>query len=278
MLYLVLAILSSSAISVAMRISSDKVTEKFSMLAINYLVCAILGAAYANFNLWMPQAEGFSLMVGLGAISGALYLGGFVMMQVNLGKNGIVLTSVFMKLGLLVPIAMSLLIFKETPGWMQVAGFAIAIAASVLINLKKDSEAKGFGIGLFLMLLLCGCSDAMSKVFEVYGRAALSDQFLFYTFAAATVLCAGLVLYKKERPGVRELLYGTLIGVPNFFSAKFLLGALTKLPAVVVYPSFSVATLLVVTLVGVAGFRERLTKIQWAAMAAIVAALILLNV
>ena len=278
MIYLVLAILSSSAISVAMRISSDKVTEKFSMLAINYLVCAILGAAYANFNLWMPQAEGFSLMVGLGAISGALYLGGFVMMQVNLGKNGIVLTSVFMKLGLLVPIAMSLLIFKETPGWMQVAGFAIAIAASVLINLKKDSEAKGFGIGLFLMLLLCGCSDAMSKVFEVYGRAALSDQFLFYTFAAATVLCAGLVLYKKERPGVRELLYGTLIGVPNFFSAKFLLGALTKLPAVVVYPSFSVATLLVVTLVGVAGFRERLTKIQWAAMAAIVAALILLNV
>ena len=159
MLYLVLAILSSSAISVAMRISSDKVTEKFSMLAINYLVCAILGAAYANFNLWMPEAEGFSLMVGLGAISGALYLGGFVMMQVNLGKNGIVLTSVFMTLGLLVPIAMSLLIFKETPGWMQVAGFAIAIAASVLINLKKDSEAKGFGIGLFLMLLLCRISS-----------------------------------------------------------------------------------------------------------------------
>ena len=278
MLYLLLAILSSSAISVAMRISSDKVTENFSMLAVNYLVCAVLGAAYAGFDLWVPEAEGFALTVGLGAISGALYLGGFVMMQVNLGKNGIVLTSVFMKLGLLVPIAMSLLIFKETPTWMQVAGFAIAIAASVLINLKKDSGPKGVGIGLFLMLLLCGCSDAMSKIFEEFGPAALSDRFLFYTFAAATALCAGLVLYKKERPGVRELLYGTLIGVPNFFSAKFLLGALTKLPAVVVYPSFSVATLLVVTLAGVVVFRERLSKLQWTAMAAIVAALILLNV
>ena len=278
MIYLLLAILSSSAISVAMRISSDKVTENFSMLAINYLVCAVLGAAYAGFDLWLPGAEDFTLTVGLGIISGALYLGGFVMMQLNLKRNGIVLTSVFMKLGLLVPITMSLLLFKETPTWTQVAGFAIAIGASVLINLKKDSGATGFGIGLFLMLLLCGCSDAMSKVFEVFGPAALSDQFLFYTFAAATALCTGLVLYKKERPGAQELLYGTLIGVPNFFSAKFLLGALTKLPAVVVYPSFSVATLLVVTLVGVVMFRERLSKHQWVAMAAIVAALILLNI
>lgn len=278
MIYLILAVLSSSAISIAMRISSDKVSENFSLLATNYLVCAILGAIYAGFDLWRPDASDFSLTVGIGILSGALYLGGFVMMQANLKKNGIVLTSVFMKLGLLVPIAMSLLLFKETPTWMQVAGFAIAIAASVLINLKKDAKEKTFHLGLFLLLLLCGSSDAMSKVFEMFGPAALSDQFLFYTFAAATALCAVPVLYKKERPGKAELLYGTLVGVPNFFSAKFLLAALTKLPAVVVYPSFSVATLLVVTLAGVVMFRERLSKIQWAAMAAIIVALVLLNI
>jgi multidrug transporter EmrE-like cation transporter len=88
----------------------------------------------------------------------------------------------------------------------------------------------------------------------------------------------GLVLYQKERPGLREILFGALVGVPNFFSAKFLLGALTKLPAVVVYPSFSVATMLIVTLTGVAVFRERLKKVQWIALGAIIAALILLNI
>ena len=35
------------------------------------------------------------------------------------------------------------------------------------------------------------------------------------------------MLCKKEKPGLPELLYGTIIGIPNFFSAKFLLGALT---------------------------------------------------
>ena len=92
------------------------------------------------------------------------------------------------------------------------------------------------------------------------------------------LLCLVLVVRGKERPGFRELLYGTLIGVPNFFAAKFLLAALTKLPAVVVYPSFSVGTMLLVTLTGVAVFRERLSKVQWIALAAILGALVLLNI
>ena len=105
-----------------------------------------------------------------------------------------------------------------------------------------------------------------------------ANQFLFYTFAVALVLCTALVVYKKERPGVRELLFGTAIGIPNFFSAKFLLASLNSLPAVVVYPSFSVATMLIVTLTGVVAFRERLSKLQWAALSAIIVALVLLNI
>ena len=128
------------------------------------------------------------------------------------------------------------------------------------------------------MLLLSGGADVMAKVFDVFGPAALSALYLFYTFATAFALCMVLVVHKKERPGFRELLYGMLIGIPNFFSAKFLLAALTKLPAVVVYPSFSVGTMLIVTMTGVSVFRERLSKVQWAALAAIVVALILLNI
>ena len=173
---------------------------------------------------------------------------------------------------------MSMVVFRETPSPIQILGFCIGVFAIVLINLKKDPTQKGFGLGLVLMLLLCGGSDAMSKVFEHMGPARLSDSYLFYTFAVAFLLCWALVLFKKEKPGFRELLFGTAIGIPNFFSAKFLLAALTRLPAVVVYPSFSVATLLVVTLTGVVAFREQLSKRQWLALGAIIAALILLNI
>ena len=278
MLYLILAIMSSTMISVVMRLSSDKISANLSMLAVNYLICAVLGAGYAGFDLWLPAATGFSLTVGLGVLSGVLYLSGFVMLQRSIQKNGIVLSSIFMKLGLLVPIGMSLLMFHEIPTPAQILGFFIAVCAIVMINLKKDADAKGFGLGLIALLLVGGGCDAMSKVFEVYGPVNLSEQFLFYTFAVAFLLCAGIAAYGKERPGLRELMFGTLIGIPNFFSAKFLLLALGRLPAVVVYPSFSVATLLCITLAGVEVFRERLGKLQWVALTAIVAALVLLNI
>lgn len=279
MIYLLLAILGSAMIPIVMRASSERITANLSMIAVNYLVCSVLGAVFGGFALVTPEIPGFTVSVGLGIFNGVLYLAGLVLIQTNTRKNGVVLTSVFTKLGLLVPIVVSVLFFHEIPTWTQFAGFCMAVFAILLVNLKKNQEGgSGFGMGLILLLLLGGGADAMSKVYEVLGPAELSDQFLFYTFTTALVLCVGLVICKKERPGLQELLFGTLIGAPNFFSSKFLIAALGRLPAVVVYPSFSVATMLIVTLTGVVVFRERLSKVQWAALAVIITALILLNV
>ena len=66
--------------------------------------------------------------------------------------------------------------------------------------------------------------------------------------------------------------------MPNFYSSKFILMALGKLEAVIVYPSFSVATLLLVTLAGVLFFKEKLRKLQWVAVGIILVALVLLNI
>lgn len=46
----------------------------------------------------------------------------------------------------------------------------------------------------------------------------------------------------------------------------------------IVYPTFSVATILAVTLAGVCLFKERLRPRQWAALAVILVALVLLNI
>lgn len=278
MLYLLLAIFSSSMISIVMRFSSDRISANLSMLATNYFVCSLLSAAYAGFDLVVPEVTGFSVTLWLGLVSGVLYMTSLVMFQSNTCRRGIVLSSVFMKLGLLVPMVMSVVFFREMPTISQIAGFGIAVAAIVLINWKKDGAGMGFGMGLIVMLLLSGGADAMAKIFDMFGPGSLSALYLFYTFATAFGLCVVLVVRKKERPGFRELLYGTLVGVPNFFSAKFLLAALIRLPAVVVYPSFSVATMLIVTLTGVAVFREKLSRRQWGALAAIIVALILLNI
>ena len=277
MLFLIFAILSSAMISFIMRLSTDKISANLSMLVTNYLVCSLLGAMYGSFQLVVPQAEGFSVTLWLGLISGVLYLASFVVFQSNTRKNGIVLSAVFMKLGLLVPIVVSVLFFHESPTLAQLAGFCIAIFAIVLINVKKEAGAH-FGFGLIALLLLSGCTDVTAKVFDVFGAESLSAQYLFYTFFTAFVLCAVLAVRKKERPGYRELLYGIAIGVPNFFASQFMLQALSSVPGVIAYPVYSVAGILLVTMAGVLFFREKLEKRQWVALGIILVSLVLLNV
>lgn len=277
MFYLLLAILSSALISIIMRLSAAKITGKRSMLAANYLTCLVIAGSYVGAANLFPHHAALPQTLAMGTVHGILYLLSFILFQWSVGKNGVVLPAVFMKLGLLVPLVVSIVFFHEAPTPLQVVGFCLAVAAIILINLEQGAQTKGVGMGLLILLLAGGAADGMSKVYEELGAPDLSPQFLFYTFLTAFLLCAALVLIKKEPLGRWELFFGILIGIPNFFSARFLLASLTQLDAVIVYPTYSVATILVVTLTGVAVFRERLHRRQWYALGAILAALAMLN-
>lgn len=277
MLNLVLAIAGSAMVSIVMRLSSNRVKANVGMLAANYLTCLILAGSFCG-GRFFPDSAALPRTLALGSIHGFLYLLSFVMFQYSVKKNGVVLPAIFMKLGLLVPMVVSVLLFGEMPSAVQAVGFLIAVAGIILVNFEKRDAGARPTAGLLLLLLSGGAADAMSKVFEQMGDSSLAPQFLLYTFMAALVLCLGLMIFKKQRPGRPELLYGFLIGIPNFFSARFLLAALNTVPAVIAYPTYSVATILAVTMAGIGLFRERLNRRQWLAIGVILVALVLLNI
>lgn len=278
MLNLLLAIASSALVSLTMRLSETKVKNTIAMLMVNYIMCAGLSWAFTGFaSPWQPL-PGMALSAGLSAVNGILYLAGFVLLQYNIRRNGVVLSATFIKLGLLVSMVVSVVFFGERPVSAQWLGFFLAVTAIVLMNFRPGEGKAGSTFFLLLLLLAGGGGDAMSKVFEELGNPALSGQFLLGTFCVAGILCALMTVFGKNGSiGKWEILFGLLIGIPNFFSAKFLLGALEDLAAVIVYPVYSVATILTVTLAGVVFFREKLEKRQWLSLGIILLALVLLN-
>lgn len=279
MLNLILAILCSSMVQVIMRLSTDRVTNNMSMLAMNYVVCTLIAAFDTGLgNLFPVGAAGMGAALGVGFAQGLLYLLAFIWLQLNNRRNGIVLSASFMKLGLLVPMAVSIFLFGEEPGVQHIVGFVLAIFSIILINYEPGGSTQAsFKLGLITLLLIGGMGDVMAKLYQEWGTTELSAQFLFYTFASALIMSIGLLIYKKERPGKMELLFGTLISFPNYFSSKFILGALEQLDAVIVYPCYNVATIFLATMAGLWLFRERLRKRQWIAIGIIVIALALLN-
>ena len=277
MMYLILAMVSSMLVSVVMRLSEKQGATGTWKLSVNYVMCAGMSLWFSGSPQLFPAMEGLPTALLLGGVTGVLYLLGFVLLQWNTRRNGVVLPATFMKLGVIVPTVMSILFFGEAPKPLQIAGIALALAAIVLIQ-GRSREETGSLLGLIALLLSGGTADAMSKIFEEMGLNALKDQFLLYTFGTALILCVALCLVRKQRPTWRDALWGLALGAPNYFSARFLLLALGDLPAVVVYPSFSVGTIVLVTAVGMLCFGERLSRRKWAALGVIAAALVLLNI
>lgn len=278
MIHLVLAVLSSVLVSVIMRVSEKHIHNNISMLAANYLMCMSLAAAFTGTFDFLPAGDGLTFCLALGAMSGAFYLGSFMLLQWNVAKNGVVLSSMFMKLGVMVPTLMAMMFFREVPKTAQVVGMMVAVAAILLINLEKGIGKATSSVGLVALLLAGGGTDAMAKIFEELGSPELKNNFLLYTFIVAFLLCVVCALVRGQRMTLADMGFGLLIGVPNYFSARFLLLSLGNVPAVVAYPTYSVGTIVVVALAGVAIFHEKLSRRQFAAMSMILAALVLLNI
>ena len=279
MLNLLLAVVSSAMVSILMRISEKYVRGNMVMFCANYAVCMVMPLLYMGGIRPLFFDAGTGTAAALGAVTGFLYLAGFILLQKNINSNGVILSGAAMKLGgVLIPIIAAVLLFQERMKWLQLAGAILAAAAIVLINTEKgELGTGGKKQWLAVLLLVSGVSDTMANIFDKTGPSDLKDLYLLCTFFAALLIALALALQKRQRITVTDLLCGLLIGIPNYYSARFLLLSLGSLPAVVVYPVFNVGTIIVITTAGTVFFHEKLSRYKKYALLLILVSLVMLN-
>lgn len=290
MIYLTGALCCSALIAIAMRFGEGRIKNNISVLAVNYSICLLLSVIYTITDsapdaaisteasaCIVHSAEGSKTLL-MGLVNGFFYVASLVLYQYNIRKNGVTLPATFMKLGVLVPTLLAITAFGERPDMMQTAGIILAVAAILLLNLKsKVSDTVTAPKALIALLLIGGSGDAMSKIYEELGSSELNSHFLLYTFFSAIILCTLTAVMKRQRLTRGDVLFGCLIGIPNYYSARFLLLSLSYVPAVIAYPTYSTGTIILVSTAGVLLFREKMTERQRIAVLMILAALILLN-
>ena len=310
MIYLLMAILSSASIALVFKALGSQGGNRYGVIIGNYLTCIVISLIMTGGPAAIVHAAPVTYLCG--AVGGLLFVLGLVFMQSSVAANGATLTSAFGKLGVMVPLAFSFLIFREQPAALQVVGIVIALAALVVINAPaKDAPAKAaanatdapeasdapakaapapanttspktYSFALLALTFLGnGLADSMAKVFEQVGPRSDDRVFISLVFIAAAMISAGLALREYRVTGApitkKELLSGVAVGVPNYFCSFFLLSSLTRLPSFLVYPIFSTGTIIAVMLVSTILFKERPTKKQLTGIAMILLALVLLN-
>lgn len=276
MQYLLLGIICSAMIAIVLRFSENHISNKMAMFASNYLVCVLCGLIYINpHQIEINYYFYFTLISGI--LSGILYLVCFVFTKINMEHNGIILTSTFNKLGVLIPTLMAILLFHDIPSLLQVIAIIIAVSAIVIIHFEKGAMKEGNKkIYLILLLIIGGFVDSTTNLFKQYGHIDYENLYLVLTFFSAFV-CA-LILSLKNKWTYKDVIFGVLIGIPNYFSSKLVLMSLNTLRAIIVYPVYSVGTLCLITIVGLTVFKEHLSVKKIIALIMILIALCLLNI
>ena len=287
MIYLIIAVIMSSSVSLIMRWSEKHVKNNFAMFLANYITCSAIALTFLlrSGGKLAAGGEGLPFAIGLGCIGGVLYLVSFMFLKFNIGKNGVMLSTVFMKLGVLVPAVIAIVFFREAPTYLQLIGFAAALAAIVIIyfepnRARKAGEKRSSGsvVSLLLLLLLGGMAESMANIYDKLGNPAMKDLYILCIFGTAALLCVIVLITKRQPIGRKDILFGIMIGVPNYFSTRFLLLALADVPAVVTYPVYNIGAIIIVCAAGILLFKERMSARKWFGFALIAAALVLLNI
>ncbi|MEJ5307004.1 MAG: hypothetical protein WHT27_01725 [candidate division WOR-3 bacterium] len=229
MFFLILSIVSSVTIGNLLKLfQKDKEFSILSTLLSNYFIATCISTIQSNFFIITVNFIDIILAV----IVGVLYFINFLIYNENVKENGISLSISIMRVSLIIPLFLSIFLFKERLTINLLLGTLFIILALLMIGKLKNK------INIFLLFLLffnTGISESGLKFFDVYGKNDNSF-FLSILFLSAFIANFIFFLIVKEKISFKNILYGFIIGIPNQFMSFFFLKSLKCIPASIAYP------------------------------------------
>ncbi len=284
MVSLFLSVLCSSGIAIVFSWSETKKGHWSGILVSNYFFATLLSIPFfwqKSFQ-WIPLRDSFysfrqeylqvftnhtsfsasatiTYSILLGFIAGLLFFGSLVLYRYSIRYNGLAISGTFAKLGISVPVLMSLLLWNTFPSSVQWSGIILSMVAVLfLYNWKQSGAISHFSLSLIFVLVLMGLAEFSNKVFQQYAVSSYKSLFLFVVFGTAFLYSILNQFFRKTKCGSKELLFGLLIGVLNYGSSYFLIQALGSIPAIIAFPMFSAGTVLCIS-----GFSRIVFKEKW---------------
>lgn len=290
MIYLALAVACSLAIGTVFKFAGRAGMDFVRLLTVNYvtasLVALLLLVSFRPPSDWTPLTQPVFLLFC--ALAGVVMIGGFLIFARATARAGMSVSMAVMRMGVSIPFLVSWLVWDEVPSSVQWVGVALVGCALAMITRPDRSREPNPGVrlvsnaGILLAVFVAGgAGDLTFKAFDVwYGSAIREDAFIAVTFGISFLLGV-LVLARGTRDGRRftrsEIGWGIFLGLINYGSVLFILGAVARLPGTVVFPTNALSIVVGGALIGMMLFHERLTAVNLAGVAVAAAAVVLLN-
>lgn len=302
MFYLFLAILCSSTIALIFKYTENSNTNRYVITSANYFIAfstslfmILYKGLFDNLAKEISFLNDFKLLFSnnlhilspyssiiwgiiVGGIAGFFFFLSFTYYQKSVKENGVGLSGTIAKLGILIPMIFSIIIWREFPSIIQWIGIVLSLASILIVNLSSKSLQK-FEIKptIILLFVFGGMAEFSNKIYQKYALNQYKDVFLFSIFFVAFLISIIYTLNKKGNITKKDILTGFAVGIPNLFSSYFLILSLDTLKTSVAFPLYSAGSIVLINIGGFLIFKEHISHKNKIAIFLTIIALILIN-
>lgn len=282
MIFLLLAILTSTLIVVTFKLFERFRISITQAITVNYLFAAVFGFLTYEKSIDLGALCTHSWFV-YAIIVGVTLILIFNVFAVSTQKAGVAITAVSSKMSVVIPVLIGFMLYHEKASWVKILGIVVALVAFYLSFKRKGSFAVA-GKYWFLPVLLFlgnGLNDSMLKfVQQFFSHQHESGLFLSVAFSISLII--GLLvlffqlLFMGKRIHIRSLLAGVWLGFLNWYSTLFFIKGIGIMDVSVFIPVFNASIVTSAALIGYLIFKEKLNKINWLGIAIAIAAIVII--
>ena len=225
---------------------------------------SVLTNNFSITNLFQPTFIYYALIIGV------LFIITFNLIAFGTQKIGIAITTVSNKMSMIIPVLIGLFVFKEDKNFLKLIGIVLAILAiffSCSKNGKLSFDKKYLPV-IILVFIGQGIADSTLKWAQEFAINASNNNVFFATTFFTAAFSGTLFMMIQQRKitvTLRSLLWGVILGIPNYFTLYFFVEALSAgvFESSQVFPIVNMGVIVLTAVMGIILFREHLSKSNW---------------
>ncbi len=256
----------------------------FTAIVINYFTCAVVGNLLIDHTI-VEQAVWTKPWFGFTAILGCLFIGTFYAIAQTTQRSGISISMVAAKLSVAVPVIFAVALYHEPVNGVKVTGILLSMVAVYLVSRQSGERTQGSLKLWYLPLIVfagSGCIDTLLHYVEKnYIPPSDAATIICTVFSVAFLVGSAWLVVAHPAKWVqalpKNLLWGIMLGLPNYFCMYFLVKTLENFHGSYIFPINNIAIVIVSAALGVAVFKEPLSVQSKAGLAIALVSILLIS-
>lgn len=289
MLFIIFTIFCITTIGIIFKLFPYFDINAFQAIVVNYLVCVLAAWVHLGFfpitsgvilQNWFPFSVGLSIC----------FITGFYFQSIIFKAFGIAISTIILKLSLVITVIFSIMMYHEEIFPTKVLGFLFAIAAIIMVSYpskggleKSNSHSRMEWTILFASFFISALVDIGFQYCErsVISKSA-DPQFIACATGFAFIWGLAIEYYrwatKTSSIQLKNIKAGIVLGLVNYATFIGLMKSLgSNIDGSTVFTSLNIGAILVSTFVGLILFKEQLAKINFVGIILALAAVILIS-